>query len=158
MKHVEFGRDPLYIEYGRDDSLYLLSTKDAPKGEILRVKLSQPELASAKVVIKETTNTIADFQPTASGMALVYLRGGPMQFVYRDYGRDLLRHGGIRLPVEGRPGRRCRGRPGQPVAVGGLLRFAPEFDGVSLGTYCILKQIEKPAAPGASATCISASM
>jgi prolyl oligopeptidase len=90
VKQIEFGRDPLYIELGRDDSLYLLSTKGAPKGQILRTKLSQPDLASAKVVVKESTNTIADFKPTASGMALVYLRGGPMQFVYRDFLNDQL--------------------------------------------------------------------
>ena len=90
VKHVEFGRDPLYIEYGRDDSLYLLSTKSAPKGKILRMKLSAPDLATAKVVMAETTNTIADFKPTASGLALVYLRGGPMQFVYHDFLNDQL--------------------------------------------------------------------
>jgi prolyl oligopeptidase len=90
VKHVEFGRDPLYIEYGRDDSLYLLSTKDAPRGKILRMKLSAPDLATAKVAIAPTTNTIADFKPTASGIALVYLRGGPMQFVYHDFLNDQL--------------------------------------------------------------------
>ena len=85
VKHAEFGRDPLYIELGRDDSLYLLSTKGAPKGQILRVKLSAPELASAKTIIAESTNTIQDFKPTASGMAIVYVRGGPEQLVYKDF-------------------------------------------------------------------------
>jgi prolyl oligopeptidase len=90
VKHAEFGRDPLYIEMGQDNSLYLLSTKDAPKGKILRVNLSAPDLARATVTIKETTNTLADFKPTASGMALVYLRGGPAFFVYRDFLNDQL--------------------------------------------------------------------
>lgn len=85
VKQVEFGRDPLYVEWGKNDSLFLLSTKNAPKGEILRTKLSRPDLASAKTVVEESTNTIRDFKPTASGMAIVYLRGGPAQFVYRDF-------------------------------------------------------------------------
>ena len=85
VKQAEFGRDPLYIELGRDDSLYLLSTKDAPKGKILRVKLSAPDLASAKTTISETTNTIQSYKPTASGMAIVYSKGGPSQFVYKDF-------------------------------------------------------------------------
>jgi prolyl oligopeptidase len=85
VKRVEFGRDPLYIELGRNDALYLLSTKNAPRGEILRMKYSELELSKAKVVVKESTNTIRDFKPTASGVAIVYLKGGPMELVYRDF-------------------------------------------------------------------------
>lgn len=85
VKQVEFGREPLYVEWGRSDSLFLLTTKDAPKGKILRVKLSDPNLANAKEAIAETTNTIRTFKPTASGIALIYLRGGPCQFVYKDF-------------------------------------------------------------------------
>src|SRR6185436_12364823 len=85
VKQVEFGRDPLYLEMGKDDSLYLLSTKDAPKGKILRMKLSKPELASATTVVAEGTNTIQTFKPTASGIALVKVNGGPMEFVYQDF-------------------------------------------------------------------------
>ena len=92
VSQAEFGRDPLYIEMGRDDAIYLLSTKGAPKGQVLRVNRTAPDLAAATVVIKETTNTLSDFKPTASGMALVYLRGGPAQFVYRDFFNDQL-HG-----------------------------------------------------------------
>ena len=85
VKRVEFGRDPLYLEAGRDESLYLLSRQDAPKGKILRVKLSEPELAKATIVVTEGANTIQEFKPTASGMAVVYLKGGPSEFVYHDF-------------------------------------------------------------------------
>ncbi len=85
VKRAEFGRDPLYVELGRNDSLYLLSTKDAPKGKILRLKLSQPDLAKATVSVAESTNVIQSFKPTASGMAIVYLRGGAAQFRYQDF-------------------------------------------------------------------------
>jgi prolyl oligopeptidase len=84
VQQVEFGRDPLYIELGRNNSLFLLTTKNAPKGKILRTKLSDPDLASAKTFLAESTNVIRDFKPTASGMAIAYLKGGPSQFVYKD--------------------------------------------------------------------------
>ncbi len=90
VKQAEFGRDPLSIELGRNDSIYLLSTKDAPMGNILRVKLARPDLAAASVVIKEGTNSLHHFKPTASGVALAYVKGGPMEFVYKDFfNRDL---------------------------------------------------------------------
>ena len=85
VTRAEFGRDPLYIELGRNNALYLLSTKAAPKGKILRVKLSQPDLSVATTIIPEGTNVIHDFKPTASGIAIVYLKGGPAQFVYKDF-------------------------------------------------------------------------
>jgi prolyl oligopeptidase len=69
VKQAEFGRDPPYIEWGKDENLYLRSTKDAPKGKILRVPLGKPELAKATIVVSGSTNTIQDFVPTASGMA-----------------------------------------------------------------------------------------
>ena len=45
MKQVEFGRDPLYVELPKDDALYLLSRKGAPRGKILRMPLDQLDLA-----------------------------------------------------------------------------------------------------------------
>ena len=85
IKAVEFGRDPLYLEFGRDDSLYLLSTKDAPNGAILRVPLNKPELAGAFTVMREGIFAIQHFKPTASGLAIVIQRGGPEQLIYRDF-------------------------------------------------------------------------
>lgn len=118
VKRVEFGRDPLYIELGRDDSIYLLSLKNAPRGQILRVKLSQPELALAQTKVAQTANVITDFKPTASGMAFVYQRGGSAQFVYRDFLYDQLNG-----PGRGQD-RSDLGEPGDsrpPTAVSGLL-------------------------------------
>lgn len=85
IKEVEFGRDPLYLEFGRDDSLYLLSTRNAPNGAILRVPLSKPELAGAFTVMREGIFAIQHFKPTASGLAIVIQRGGPEQLIYRDF-------------------------------------------------------------------------
>ena len=116
VTRVEFGRDPLYLELGRDDSLYLLSQKGTPRGQILRVKLSAPDLALATTNVTQTTNAIVDFKPTASGMALVYSRGGPSRFEYRDFLNDALSG-----PGRGGRGQRAGGDAPAPAAVSELL-------------------------------------
>ncbi|HUR46335.1 MAG TPA: prolyl oligopeptidase family serine peptidase, partial [Candidatus Saccharimonadales bacterium] len=85
VKQAKFGRDPLYIEWGKDDHLYLRSTKEAPKGRILRVPLAEPDLAKATVVVSGSTNTIQDFLPTASGLCINYLNGGPSELQVIDF-------------------------------------------------------------------------
>jgi prolyl oligopeptidase len=81
---AEFGRDPLYIEAGKDESLYLLSRKDAPKGRLLRLPLGSSSLAQAAVVVPEGTNVLASFRPTASGLILVRQEGGPSEISFLD--------------------------------------------------------------------------
>jgi prolyl oligopeptidase len=68
---AEFGRDPLYIEAGKDDALYLLSRADAPKGKILRLPFDAPDLIKASVIVPEGTNVIKNFRPSASGLAMI---------------------------------------------------------------------------------------
>ncbi len=85
IKSAQFGRDPLFIEWPRDEALYLLSRKEAPKGKILRLPLARPELANARVALAETTNAIAAFAPSASGLYVSYLDGGPMELIFYDY-------------------------------------------------------------------------
>jgi prolyl oligopeptidase len=85
IKSAQFGHDPAFIEWPRDNALYLLSTKNAPKGEILRLSLAESELTSARVIVPESTNTISSFAPSASGVYVSYLDGGPMEFVFYDY-------------------------------------------------------------------------
>ncbi len=85
IKSVQFGRDPLYIEWGHDDSLYLLSYKNAPNGKILKVPLAQPDLSKAAVVVDHGTNVIQTYRPSASGLYVLHLRGGPSELLYMDY-------------------------------------------------------------------------
>ncbi len=85
VAQVEFGRDPLYIEWGNDDGLYMLCKKGTPKGCILRTPLSNPSLTNAVTILPEGDRVIADFKPAASGIGLVFLKGGPSQFAYFDY-------------------------------------------------------------------------
>lgn len=90
VKQVEFGRDPLYIEWPKDDSLYLLSRKDAPRGKILKLSLAQPDLSAATEIIKHRTNkVIQSFVPSSSGLYLHIIAGGPSEVRFHDlYAED----------------------------------------------------------------------
>ena len=80
-----------------DNSLYLLSRKDAPRGKILRLPLDEPVMKNAKVVVPESeiaidalrfgpNRLVTGFTPTASGIYVVDVDGGPsrLRFVTRD--------------------------------------------------------------------------
>lgn len=85
VKRAEFGRDPLYIEWPKDDALYLLSRKDAPRGRILKLPLAAANLSQAREVIKQTTNVIASFVPSASGLYIEDMNGGPSTIRFHDF-------------------------------------------------------------------------
>ncbi len=91
IARAEFGRDPLYIEAGKDDALYLLSRDNAPRGKILRLPFAATDLSQAAVIVDQGTNVIKDFRPAASGMALVFMDGGPSEFAFLDYFDNTLR-------------------------------------------------------------------
>lgn len=66
-------------QFGPDDSLYLLSRQDAPHGKILRLPPEASELAQAKVVVPPGAAVIEDFAPSAGGLYVQDLVGGPSQ-------------------------------------------------------------------------------
>jgi prolyl oligopeptidase len=53
-------------ERGVSSSLYLLSRKDAPRGQILRLPLTKLDLAEAKVIVPQTSGTGSDESARAS--------------------------------------------------------------------------------------------
>ena len=75
-------------EFGKDDCLYLLSTKDAPHGKILRHSLTDPVAAvydrrtPLPVIVPPTEAVIENFCPTANGLYVQDLMGGPSQIRY----------------------------------------------------------------------------
>jgi prolyl oligopeptidase len=85
VKQVEFGRDPLYLEWPSDPSLYLLSHQKAPHGRILKIPLAQPDLAQAREVIKEGEKALDKFVLTATGMFVNYADGGPSESRFYDF-------------------------------------------------------------------------
>jgi len=67
------------VIFGRDDRLYLLSHKGAPKGKILRITVQKPDLATAETLVPESEGTIRSISITASKLYVVDLLGGPSQ-------------------------------------------------------------------------------
>jgi prolyl oligopeptidase len=82
---------------GSDKGLYLLSRKGSPRGKIVRLDLEHPDLAKAVTMVPENAVAIAglrfgnnrlvtNFTPTATGLFVVDVDGGPSQVRY--FGRD----------------------------------------------------------------------
>ncbi len=83
-------------ERGSDGFLYLLSRKDAPRGQILRLPLAQPDLAQAKVIVPQTPGgteesdraSIDDFVPATGHLYVIDIMGGPSRVrVFDDKGQ-----------------------------------------------------------------------
>ncbi len=70
------------IKFGSDDNLYLLSKKDAPRGKILRLSLAELDLSKAEIVVPEGRGVIQDYEPSAHGLYLVELEGGPSRLLF----------------------------------------------------------------------------
>jgi prolyl oligopeptidase len=66
--------------WGRDDALYLLSRKGAPRGRILRIPRSNsPTLADAKVVVPQSDAVVDAIAVTATRIYSNEIVGGPSQ-------------------------------------------------------------------------------
>lgn len=84
--------------FGRNEDLLLISRKDAPRGKILRLPLSNPKLSAAKTLIPEGPETIvslfyrmpATLLATDSRIYVVYQVGGPSELrVFDQQGKQL---------------------------------------------------------------------
>ena len=65
--------------FGRDGSVWLRSLAGAPKGRILRLPLGRADLASADVVLPESSQSIQGWTVTDSRLYVVYIEGGPSE-------------------------------------------------------------------------------
>ena len=84
---------------GGEGALYLLSRKDAPRGQILRLPLAHPDLAQAKVIVPQNSGSgsdesdrasIEDFIPTFGHLYVVDIMGGPSRVrVFDPQGKPL---------------------------------------------------------------------
>ena len=70
------------IKFGKDAALYLLSKKDAPRGKILRLPLADPDLAKATVVVPEGKGVVGEYEPSANGLYVAVMEGGPSRLWY----------------------------------------------------------------------------
>ena len=97
VTHFEDG--VVSTRIGADGALYLLSRKDAPRGQILRLPLSDLRLSHAKIVVPQSSGSgsdessrasIRNFVPTPGHLYVVDIMGGPSRVrVFDDKGRAL---------------------------------------------------------------------
>ena len=82
-----------------DENLYLLSRKDAPRGQILRLPLSDLQLADAKVIVPQSPGTgsdesvrasIENFEPAPGHLYVIDIMGGPSRVRVVDNQRKTL--------------------------------------------------------------------
>ncbi len=81
--------------FGRDGSLYLLSTAGAPRRKLLKLDPGVASLAKARVVVPESSVVIQSFEASASHLFVVDLAGGPSEL--RVF--DLEGKGGAAVPI-----------------------------------------------------------
>lgn len=62
---------------GRDQSLYLLSMKNAPRGRVLKVPLAKPVLGNAETVVPESDGAIQAVVPSTTLVYVIDSVGGP---------------------------------------------------------------------------------
>jgi prolyl oligopeptidase len=67
------------IKFGRGDTLYMLSKKNAPRGRILRLPPAEAELTKAEIVVPQGEGAVEDFEPSANGLYVTVMDGGPSQ-------------------------------------------------------------------------------
>jgi prolyl oligopeptidase len=121
---TQFADQVTRVAFGPDDTLYLLSRKEAPRGKLLRLGLASPQLAKAELIVPQSEAAIQDFTATASLLYVHDLIGGPSQL--RVFDRD----GKARKPV-----------PLPPIAsVGQVVRMKGDEVLVRIETY-----VEPPA-------------
>lgn len=84
---------------GSDGGLYLLSRKNAPRGQILRVPLAQLDLSQARIVVPQSSGSgtdesarasIESFEPNGGRLYVVDIMGGPSRMrVFDNQGQAL---------------------------------------------------------------------
>jgi len=74
-----------WAAFGPENTIYLLSHKNAPRGKVLRLPPGETDLGRAKMMVEESNVTIMDFVATTG---LLYVRddiGGPQQIRIFDH-------------------------------------------------------------------------
>jgi len=83
---THFSDGIVAVKTGPDDALYLLSRKNAPRGQMLRLPLAHLDLTQAKVIVPQSSGTTSDesarasienFVPTLDHLYVIDIMGGP---------------------------------------------------------------------------------
>ncbi|PYI96919.1 MAG: S9 family peptidase [Verrucomicrobia bacterium] len=76
---TQFSDQIKIARLGRDDTLYLISRADAPRGKILRLPLGVPELKNAAEIVPAGEAVIERIVPSTDALYVGDLLGGPSQ-------------------------------------------------------------------------------
>ncbi len=76
---ADFNDMIVHASIGPDEALYLMSRKDSPRNQILRLPIREPVLSLATVVVPQTRAVIRSFLPTENKLYVVEMLGGPMR-------------------------------------------------------------------------------
>jgi prolyl oligopeptidase len=82
---TKFSDKITQAKFGPDNSLFMLSLNDAPRGKIIRIPLSAPELKNAVTIVEQGEVTIRSFEHTANRIYVVDQIGGPSQIRVFDH-------------------------------------------------------------------------
>lgn len=89
---IDYDEQVVQATFGADDTLFLISRKNAPRGKLLKLSLADISLDKAKVIVPEGKNTIvSDFYghaPIVAAQAHLYVTyqlGGPSEIRVFDY-------------------------------------------------------------------------
>jgi prolyl oligopeptidase len=74
---TQFADKVVKIAFAPNNTLYLLSLKDAPNGKILAMQPAQANLAHAKTIVPESDASIVDFVPAKTRIYVTDMVGGP---------------------------------------------------------------------------------
>ncbi len=76
-KNSDFPDKLVQGAFGRDDHIYLLSRAGAPRGKLVRISATLPQLAKAQVVVPEGDGSIESFEASATRLWVKRIAGGP---------------------------------------------------------------------------------
>ncbi len=88
---TDYNDQIVQATFGANDTMFLISRDDAPRGKILRLSLANPSLENAEVIIQEGAETIVSTFPGAAMAAtqtllyVTYQLGGPSEVRVFDY-------------------------------------------------------------------------
>ena len=89
--HILLGPDAKWIRianladhvisgaFGDDGYLYLLSRQQAPKGKVLKLSLSDPQISRAKEIIAESDIALKSIVPGGGSLYVIGVTGGPSE-------------------------------------------------------------------------------
>jgi prolyl oligopeptidase len=89
---IDYDEQIVQATFGDDDTLFLISRKDAPRGKLLKLPLKDISLDEAKVIVPEGKDTVvSDFYghsplvTTPAHLYVTYQLGGPSEIRVFDY-------------------------------------------------------------------------